>query len=257
MNRFITVENHRIETTWIGPPPDSSTTLVFLHEGLGSLSMWKQFPQQLADALNCSALIYSRSGYGASSVCDLPRPLNFMHTEAVDILPAVLKELGVTRFILVGHSDGASIALIYAGHKPAPGLLGVIVEAPHLFVEEMGLRSIELAREAYLHGDLRQRLTPYHDTDVDAAFRGWNDAWLDPEFVHWEITEYVKNVNVPILSLQGEEDPYGSREQVDRIKKLCPDNAQLIMLKDCAHSPHREQNSATLKAMSRFAITLL
>jgi len=174
----------------------------------------------------------------------------------METLPAVLNKLGVSRFILVGHSDGASIALIYAGHQPAPGLLGVIVEAPHLFVEEKGLRAIEMTREAYLDGELRQRLTPYHDTNVDAAFWGWNDAWLDPEFVHWEIIDYVKNITAPILSLQGEDDPYGSRDQVDRIKELCPGNAQTVMLKDCAHSPHREQNSATLKAMSRFAMTL-
>ncbi len=252
MTHFLEVDHHQIEYHWHGPPPNQATTLVFLHEGLGSVSMWKQFPQQLADAVGCGALVFSRTGYGASSACDLPRPLDFMQIEGCTVLPAILDALAVKSFILIGHSDGASIALIYAGNQPTEGLRGVIVEAPHLFVEELGLRSIEKAREAYLKGSLRQRLAPYHQTNVDTAFWGWNDAWLNSEFAKWNITQYVANIRVPILSLQGEQDPYGSKEQVDSIETVSPSEVQTVMLKNCAHTPHREQGRLTLETMSQF-----
>jgi len=232
-------------------------TLIFLHEGLGSVAMWKQFPQQLADATGCGALVFSRAGYGASSECKLPRPLDFMQIEARDILPKILDAFTIEEFILVGHSDGASIALIYGGHQPRTGLRGLIVEAPHLFTESMGLASIVQAREAYLEGNLNERLARYHTTNVDTAFWGWNDAWLHPDFVTWNITDYVANIHVPILSLQGEQDQYGSSDQVESIEKLASGEVTTILLNNCAHTPHAEQNVQTLDIMTPFIHTVL
>jgi len=241
----------RLEARWIGPPPDAAPALVFLHEGLGSVSLWKDFPDRLARETGCGALIYSRAGYGKSDPVPLPRPLRFMHDEA-ELLPEVLKAAGIRAHVLVGHSDGASIALIYAGADPAAGLRGLILEAPHVFTEPHGLASIARAREAYRTTDLRARLARHHGDNVDVAFRGWNDVWLDPDFRAWNIEEFLPQIEVPLLILQGEGDEYGTWKQVEAIERRSGGPVEALAIPDCGHSPHREQPEVTLAAMAGF-----
>jgi len=184
--RHLTVGNHQLEYVWYGPGPDEAPTLVFLHEGLGSVAMWRDFPERVITTTGFGALVYSRAGYGDSDPIDLPRPVRFMHDEALITLPQVLNATGVREAILVGHSDGGSIALIHAGSKgamqPGVSIRGLILEAPHVFVEEVGLDSIRAIAEKYRNGPLRDRLQRYHGTNVDKTFWGWNQVWLDPAF---------------------------------------------------------------------------
>ena len=184
----VTAAGLRLETRWVGPSPEEAPTLVFLHEGLGSVSMWRDFPDRLARATGCGALIYSRAGYGKSDPAPLPRPVRFMHDEA-EILREVLAQTQIRESILVGHSDGASIALIYAGSRPAAGLKGLILEAPHVFTESHGLASIARMTEVFRTTDLRDRLSRHHGANVDIAFQGWNDVWLNPDFRAWNVEE--------------------------------------------------------------------
>ena len=194
-----------------GPP------VVFLHEGLGSLELWKGFVDDVRNALgSVTTIAYSRHGYGRSDPATEPRPVTYMHHEALVVLPALLAELGIERPLLVGHSDGASIAIIYAGSgHPVDGL---VLIAPHVFVEAVGIEGIEAARVAFHDGDLRARLERHHD-DVDATFRGWNDIWLAPEFRDWNIEEYLPAVSAPVLVVQGDRDQYGTLAQVDAIER--------------------------------------
>lgn len=239
-----------IDYVWAMPPQGGRPTLVFLHEGLGSISLWRDFPALLGRATGCGVLVYSRYGYGNSAPCPLPRPLDYMHREAQDILPAVLGGLGVGPHVLVGHSDGASIALIHAGSAPRPGLLGIAAMAPHVFVEEISVTAIAQAREAWERGELRERLARHHGTNVEVAFRGWNDAWLDPKFRDWNIESFLPAIKVPVLALQGEGDEYGTSAQVATVARAT--GGQLVLLPDCGHSPHRDQPQATLTALSSF-----
>jgi pimeloyl-ACP methyl ester carboxylesterase len=248
---FVTAAGLRLETRWIGPRPEAAPTLVFLHEGLGSVSMWRDFPDKLAERTGCGALIYSRAGYGKSDPAPLPKPVRFMHDEA-EVLREVLTQAKIRDCILVGHSDGASIALIYAGSQPAAGLRGLILEAPHVFTEPHGLASIAKIGEVYRSSDLRDRLARHHGTNVDIAFRGWNDVWLHPEFRAWNIEEYLLQIMVPILILQGEDDEYGTWKQVEAIERQAGGSVEAVGLADCGHSPHREQPEQTLQAMSEF-----
>jgi pimeloyl-ACP methyl ester carboxylesterase len=251
---FVTAAGLRLETRWIGPPPEAAPTLVFLHEGLGSVSLWRDFPDRLAEQTGCGALIYSRAGYGKSDPAPLPRPVRFMHDEA-EILPEVLAETKIREPILVGHSDGASIALIYAGSagsRPPAGLKGLILEAPHVFAEPHGLASIAKMAEVYRTSDLRDRLSRHHGANVDVAFRGWNDVWLHPDFRAWNLEEYLPAVKVPILILQGEDDEYGTWRQVEAIERQTGGPVEAVALAGCGHSPHREQPERALQAMADF-----
>lgn len=250
---FLDAQGQRLEAVWYGPAPEQAPTLVFLHEGLGSVSLWKDFPQALAERTGLGALVYSRLGYGKSDPTPLPRPLDYMQREARESLPEVLRQAGVRDFILVGHSDGASIALAYAGGAPSPGLRGLILEAPHVFCEDVSVRSIAAARDAYTSGDLRERLKRHHGENVDVAFWGWNRAWLDPDFRQWNIEAFLPNIRVPALILQGEDDEYGTRAQVDAIVRQSGAPVEVRMLPECGHSPHRDQRDAVLEAMARFA----
>ena len=193
--------------------------LVFLHEGLGSLGLWRSFPVDVCAAYgNPTALVYSRAGYGRSPVVREPRAVDYMHREALDVLPALLAEHAIDRPVLVGHSDGASIALIHAGAGHAVG--GVVVIAPHVFVEDVSIAGIDAARRAYCDddgGDLRDRLARHHD-DVDATFRGWNDVWLSPAFRSWNIESYLPGITAPVLAIQGRDDTYGTLAQLDAIE---------------------------------------
>jgi pimeloyl-ACP methyl ester carboxylesterase len=243
---MITVRGAKVEAQYVGAR-GGGPTLVFLHEGLGSLGLWRDFPEKLSEATGLAAFVYSRAGYGKSDPAPLPRPVRYMHDEAA-LLPDILDAAGIDDPVLVGHSDGASISIIYAGGGGKARAL--ILEAPHVFTEEMGLRSIAKAREAYETGDLRARLAKYHE-DVDAAFWGWNRPWLDPEFRNWNLEEFLPRIRAPILIVQGEDDEYGTRKQIDAIQHRAP-HVEVLMLPRCGHSPHRDQPEATLGAMTEF-----
>jgi len=254
---YIEVGGKRLEVAWHGPSPDEAPTLVFLHEGLGCVAMWRDFPARLAEATGCGALVYSRLGYGGSDPCELPRPVRYMHDEGLTVLPELIEAAGIGECILVGHSDGGSIAIVYAGGTPAMPLRGVICEAAHVFCEDITVQSIEAAGRAYRDGDLRAKLAKYHGGNVDCAFRGWHDAWLRPGFREWDLTEYLPGIGVPMLAIQGEDDPYGTPAQVEAIERGAGDEVEVLMLPECGHGPHREQADATLEAMVSFVARTL
>lgn len=242
----------RLEAEWIGPDPDQSPTLVFLHEGLGCVSLWRDVPARLAKITGCGALIYSRLGYGRSDACTLPRPVDFMHQEGLTVLPEVLRQTGIHDHILVGHSDGGSIALIQAGGNPCPGLKGVITLAAHVFCEELTRRSIEAARDRYLNGDLKTRLALYHGENTHCAFRGWSDVWLHPDFRYWNIERFLPALRVPVLAIQGENDPYGSPVQIDAIRRNAGGVVDARLFSNCGHAPHLEKPDTVFPAISAF-----
>jgi pimeloyl-ACP methyl ester carboxylesterase len=247
----IVADGKRLEAAAYGPPPDQAATIVMLHEGLGCVALWRDFPTKLAAATGYGVLAYSRAGYGGSERIDLPRPLDYMTREALFSLPAVLETIGLERGILLGHSDGASIAAISAGECPDERIKGLILMAPHLFTEPMGLASIVAARGAYETGDLRAKLAKYH-AHVDCAFRGWNEAWLDPGFEAWNIEDAVGRWRVPALVIQGVDDPYGTLKQIRAIETRSPAAVESLILGDCRHSPQFDQPEATLKAIVQF-----
>jgi pimeloyl-ACP methyl ester carboxylesterase len=241
----------RIEYEWTGAAPERAPLLVFLHEGLGSVAMWRDFPQRLCDAVGARGLLYSRAGYGRSTpkAPDERWKPDFMHVEAREVLPALLQALDVQeRPWLFGHSDGGSIALLHAAAFPG-AVQGVVVLAPHIFVEDISVSSIRDAREAWRTTDLRQRLARYHD-DPDSAFHGWNDAWLDPAFRDWNIEDALVTIRCPLLAIQGVDDEYGTLEQIRGIARRVP-QTQLLELAACGHSPHRDQPDAVIRAVSR------
>ena len=196
------------------------------------------------------AQVFSRRGYGRSDPCDLPRPVDFMHHEGLHVMPRLLDAAGIGRAVLVGHSDGGSIALVHAGGARDPRVRAVVTIAAHVFNEEVCVASIRAAREAYATTDLRARLARYHGDNVDCAFRGWNDVWLHPDFWHWNLEEYLINIQVPLLVIQGEDDEYGTLAQVETIVRHT--NAQPLLLPECGHTPHRAQEEATLATMTQF-----
>ena len=253
---FLQLGQTRLEYRMIGPRPDAAPTLVLLHEGLGSADIWGGFAQELATATGTGVFAYSRAGYGQSSRSHLPRPVSFMHDEARDVLPLVLDAMGFRRGLLVGHSDGASIAAIYAGTQQDHRVGGLVLMAPHFFVEDEGIAAIEDARRAYETGDLRARLSRWH-ADVDSAFKGWNGAWLDPDFRKWNITERLAYIRVPILIVQGEDDQYGTVKQIEVAREECYCPVEVAMLPGARHSPQRDAPAATLKAISEFVVRVL
>jgi pimeloyl-ACP methyl ester carboxylesterase len=220
-----------------------------LHEGLGSVAMWRGFPQQVADAAGAAVAAYSRVGYGRSDPIATQRNVRYMHHEALLTLPALLDALRIERPVLLGHSDGASIALIHAGGAGRP-VAGVVAMAPHVMVEDKAIVGIERTRDAYRSTDLSKRLARYHD-DVESAFWGWNDIWLHPEFRRWNIEQYLPRIGCPVLAIQGEDDEYGTMEQLDRIARRAP-RVELLALARCGHSPHKDQPAAVLDAVRRF-----
>ena len=239
----------RIEYARIAPARDAPL-LVFLHEGLGSLAMWKDFPQRLCDALGWRGLVYSRPGYGRSTprAADDDWQPDFMHRQAFEVLPALLGALRVQGPLwLLGHSDGGSIALLFAArHAPA----GCIVMAPHTMVEAVSIASIEQAREAYRSGPLRAGLAKYHD-DPDSAFWGWNRIWLEPAFRNWSIEHEIAGIRCPLLAMQGLDDEYGTLAQIRSVARQAP-QTQLLEIADCGHSPHRDQPEAVIAAVKSF-----
>jgi pimeloyl-ACP methyl ester carboxylesterase len=246
---FADIAGRRLEYERIELASTVRPTLVFLHEGLGSVAMWRDFPGRVAHATGCNAVVYSRYGYGNSEPLHEARGVRYMHDEALVALPQLLDALSLSRPILVGHSDGASIALIHAGGAGRP-LAGLVLMAPHVLVEQISVTSIDAARVAYETTDLRSKLARYH-ADVDSAFRGWNQIWLHPDFRQWNIEEYLPRIDCPVLAIQGEDDEYGTMEQLARIERSVRD-VECVALADCRHSPHRDQPAAVIDAVTRF-----
>jgi len=251
-SRFVDVAGHRLEYIRISGAK-SAPTLVFLHEGLGSVALWKDFPARVARATGCPAVVYSRAGYGRSSPAALPRAPDYMHVEALTGLPALLDRLGIDDPVLIGHSDGASIALLHAGSGMRP-VRALVALAPHVFVEDISLANITEARRQYETTDLRDRLARRH-ADPDAAFRGWNDIWLSPAFRAWNIEACLSRVRCPLLLIQGRDDQFGTTAQLDAIERQAGGQVSRLELSDCRHSPHRDQPEATLAAIAEFIAT--
>jgi pimeloyl-ACP methyl ester carboxylesterase len=253
---FFTLGTQRLEYRMIGPRTDQAPTIVMLHEGLGSVGLWNDFPDKLQEATGLGVFLYSRAGYGQSSPVKLPRPLTYMHDEARDVLPPLLDHIGFRRGLLLGHSDGASIATIYAGAHQDHRLGGLVLIAPHFFTEDVGIATIAEARKAYETGDLRARLSRWH-ADVDCAFLGWNRAWLDPDFRKWDITEQLGYIRVPMLIVQGEGDQYGTVKQIEAAQQDCYCPVEAVILPSTNHNPAREAPEATLAAIRDFVSRVL
>jgi pimeloyl-ACP methyl ester carboxylesterase len=247
----IVTTHGRVEAEWWGPSPDAAPTIVLLHEGLGCIALWRDIPTKLQEATGLGVLAYSRFGYGGSDPIQLPRPMSYMHDEALHVLPEILDLTGIRKAILIGHSDGGSIAAIHAGGTQDPRLLGVAMMAAHFFVEELNVAAIAQIKETYRTGDLRHRLARYH-TDVDAAFNGWADAWLDPRFKAFDITGYLEAIRIPILGLQGSDDPYGSDEQLHVLKRHTTAPTQTLIIPGARHAPHLEAPEPTLSSLIAF-----
>ena len=246
------LDGRRIEAAWWGPGPEAAPTLVLLHEGLGSVGLWRDFPARLAAATGCGVFAFSRFGYGRSAPIALPRPLDYMQREAREVLGRVLDAAGARRVVLVGHSDGASIAALYGAYFPADArILGLALMAPHFFVEPLSVESIAAIRRQYGEGTLRDRLARHHD-DVDGAFYGWADAWLDPGFpAVLELTAALRRIRAPVLILQGGQDPYGTEAHAELAAREVPAPVRTILLA-AGHSPHIEATTASVAAVADF-----
>jgi len=253
---FLDLGDMRLEYRMIGPRPDAAPTLVLLHEGLGSAAVWGRFAHELAAATGTGVLAYSRAGYGRSSPSQLPRPVTFMHDEARAVLPRVLDGIGFRRGLLVGHSDGASIAAIYAGSVQDHRVRGLALMAPHFFTEDMGIAEIARAKAAFEGGALRGKLARLH-ADPEHAFRSWSGPWLDPEFRKWDLSDALAHIRVPILIVQGEQDQYGTVRQIEVARQECYCPVEVALLPDTRHAPYREAPAATLAAIAGFVNRLL
>jgi pimeloyl-ACP methyl ester carboxylesterase len=253
---FLTIGSSDLEYRMIGPSPEDAPTIVMLHEGLGSAGLWGDFPEKLQAATAAGVLLYSRAGYGASTPVKLPRPLDYMHIEALDVLPRLLDQIGFRRGLLLGHSDGASIAAIYAGAHQDHRVQGIAMIAPHFVVEDISVTSIAQIKTAFETTDLRAKLARWH-SDVDNAFYGWNRVWLDPKFRDWDISEYLAYIRVPVAILQGVDDQYGTMRQVEIAQEECYCPVDVTVIPGAGHSPHREAPGATLDAISEFANAVL
>ncbi|MBP0484118.1 alpha/beta fold hydrolase [Sagittula salina] len=251
----ITAGGKRLECRRLGPQPGEAPTVVLLHEGLGAMALWRDFPERLAAATGWGVFVYSRAGYGQSEAADLPRPLDYMTREATEVLPEVLETIGFERGVLMGHSDGATIAAEYAGSVEDFRVRGLILEAPHFFTETMGLAEIARAREVFATGDFKAKMAKYHD-DPEATFRGWNDAWLDPKFKSWHVGEVIDYWRVPCLAIQGAQDQYGTLAQIREIEERSYAPVETLVLDDCRHAPHADQAEAVLAACAEFLARL-
>ena len=250
---FVNLKGSKLEIRWIGEPvKKSEPVIVFLHEGLGCVDLWRDFPASLYKTLKIPSLLYSRQGYGRSSPSKVPKSLDFMHKEALEILPKLLDTLEIERAVLFGHSDGASISLINCGGLQDKRIKGLVLLAPHVFVEDISISSIQKAKLEFEKGKLREKLMKYHFSNVDCAFWGWAGAWLDEDFLKWNIEEYLASINIPVLLIQGEDDQYGTLAQVTAIKNGIGINCTSEIISGCAHSPHLEKPEATLNLVKEF-----
>ncbi len=253
---FLDLPGQRLEYRMLGPRPDLAPTLVLLHEGLGSADLWGDFPQKLGAATGAGVFAYSRAGYGRSSPVALPRTLRYMHDEATNALPRLLDAIGFRRGLLVGHSDGASIAAIYAGSVQDQRVRGLALIAPHFIVEDVTIRAIAEFRDAYDHTDLRARLSRWH-ADVDHTVHGWSDVWLKNDFRAWDISDALAYIRVPVLILQGEDDHYGTIRQIEIAQEECYCPVEVALLPHVMHAPHREAPDDTLRIVAGFCNRLL
>lgn len=249
------VNGATLEYACYGPAPDQSQTIVMLHEGLGCVALWRDFPQQVAQATGMGVFVYSRQGYGQSDATDLPRPIDFMTHEALDVLPQILNHMGYQRGILLGHSDGATISTIYAGSVQDHRIRGLILMAPHFFTEPDGLAEIAKSTAAFETGGLRERMQKYH-RDADGAFYGWNKVWLDPAFAGWDVTEVIDFLRIPVLAIQGRDDQFGTLAQIQEIDDRSYAPVDIEILHDCKHAPHQDQPKRTLAVISEFTTRL-
>ncbi|MBX9844707.1 MAG: alpha/beta hydrolase [Xanthobacteraceae bacterium] len=253
---FLDLPPLRIEYRMAGPRPDQAPTLILLHEGLGSAGIWGDFPQTLATATGCGVFACSRTGYGNSSPVKLPRRLDFMHVEAREILPRVLDAIGFRRGLLVGHSDGASIAAIYAGSVQDHRVRGLVLMAPHFIVEDVTMQSIAAIRNAYDTTDIRRRFQRWH-ADADATVRGWSDVWLTHDVSTWDLTSDLAHIRVPVLIIQGEHDAYGTVRQIEIAQEECTCPVDVLLIPGIGHVPYREAAGQTLDAIAGFSGRLL
>jgi pimeloyl-ACP methyl ester carboxylesterase len=248
---FLSISGSEFEYHMIGPSPGEAPTIVMLHEGLGSAGLWGDFPDRLHAATGAGVFVYSRAGYGASSPVTLPRPLDYMQIEALEVLPRLLDAIGFRRGILVGHSDGGSIAAVYAGGIADHRVRAIALLAPHFIVEDICVASIAEIKTAYETTDLRAKLSRWH-TNVDNAFYGWNGAWLDPKFRAWDISDYLAYIRAPVAIIQGAQDQYGTLRQVEIAREECYCPVDVTILPGVGHSPHREAADATLATITEF-----
>ena len=253
--RTINAGGVRLECRWWGEPGRTAPTLVLLHEGLGCVAMWRDFPALLHRRTGLPVFVYSRAGYGQSDPATLPRGIDYMHVEGREVLGAVLDAAGIEDAVLVGHSDGASIAIVHAGEHAggsAPRVRALVLLAPHVFCEDVSVESIRAAGDAYRGGGLRERLARHHGAQVDAAFFGWHDAWLRPEFRRWSIEAFLSGITAPVLLIQGDRDAYGTAAQLDAIERGVAGPVTRTWLEGCGHAPHRERPGEALDAIGTF-----
>lgn len=253
---FLSIDGMQLEYRLIGQSAPQSPMIVMLHEGLGSIRTWGEFPKALSQATGARVLIYSREGYGSSPLAQHELPLDYHRQHALQVLPQVLEQAGFSKGILLGHSDGASMAAAYAGTVPDPRIAGIVLIAPHLCVEEETLAEIRNAREAFANRDLRQRLSRYH-ANVDAAFMRWNNVWLRPEFASFNLRAELPNIPMPTFVMRGDGDKYGTHLQVQLAEKLCRCELKTLLLPDCGHVPHREKAARTVDEIRAFCAPLL
>ncbi|MGD0023498.1 MAG: alpha/beta hydrolase [Xanthobacteraceae bacterium] len=247
----IHVAGMSLEYRLIGAPPSRSPTIVMLHEGLGSASAWGKFPRRVFEHTRANVFIYSRAGYGASPPVRDSLPIDYVKRHALDVLPELLEAIGFRQGLLLGHSDGASMAAAYAGNIEDPRVLGLVLIAPHFCVEPETLAEIRNARKAFETGDLRQRLARYHK-DVDAAFFGWNDVWLRPEFAKFNLRKELTRISIPMLIIRGDGDRYGTHRQVQIAQEICKGPIETLLMPNCGHVPHRKKPAETVEAIARF-----
>lgn len=248
----IEIGEAKIEARWFGSADPQAPILVMLHEGLGSLSTWRDFPQQLADATGLRVFAYSRQGHGRSSSMSAPRGPDALHREALDVLPKILEEIGFRKGMLLGHSDGGSIVSIYAGHVHHQGVEGIILIEPHFNVEQKNIDAIRTMAETFHTTDMRERLARHH-TDVDAMFSAWNGMWLHPQFEKFDITADLRTIRVPMLFVKGEDDPYSTELQLDLARAHCPTQVDSVIIKGSGHFPYRNDPKATIDAIAAFS----
>jgi pimeloyl-ACP methyl ester carboxylesterase len=252
---FLVADHHRLSVEYIKPAAESSNdqrpTLVFLHEGLGSIGQWRDFPLLVSRATGMPALVYDRWGHGKSDTLTGPRNVRYMHDEALTTLPEILKQLEMRKAILIGHSDGGSIALVFAAEYPER-ISGVVTAAAHVFVEDITIKGIREAVRIFETTNLRERLRPYHGNNTESMFRGWADIWLAPEFRDWNIEAYLPAVKSPVLALQGINDEYGTPAQVDAIVRQVSGPVEGFLIPDCGHIPHHQARERVLSDVIRF-----
>ncbi len=251
----LTAGGKALEYRCWGPAPSEAPTIVLLHEGLGCLALWRAFPARLAETTGWGVVAYSRAGYGQSDPAELPRPLDYMTREAMGPLGEIIDALGIESAVLMGHSDGATIAAIYAGSVPDHRVRGLVLMAPHFFTEEMGLAEIAKAKLAFETTDLKAKMGKYH-ADPEATFRGWNDAWLDTGFKAWNVGDVIDYLRIPTLAIQGEKDQYGTLAQIEEVEERSYAPVDTLIVPGARHAPHEDAPEAVLAAVSEFTARL-